>query len=40
MEARAARGRLTILDLRLGNLGAGQRAWIDWMRFEVELVRP
>jgi hypothetical protein len=40
VEARAARGRLTILALRLGNLVVGQRAWIEGMRFEVEPFHP
>ncbi len=40
VEARAAHGRLTILELRLGNLVVGQRAWIERMRFQVELFRP
>ncbi|MGH7322161.1 MAG: hypothetical protein ACRELA_21420, partial [Candidatus Rokuibacteriota bacterium] len=40
VEARTARGRLTILELRLGNLVVGQRAWIERMRFDVELFPP
>lgn len=33
-------GHLTIDDLKLGNLGAGQRAAIQWMRFHVVLEYP
>jgi hypothetical protein len=29
-----------MLDLTLGNLGVGRQAWIERMRFEVELVWP
>ncbi|MDK1032216.1 MAG: hypothetical protein QGD94_09435 [Planctomycetia bacterium] len=33
-------GQLTIQDLRLGNLIVGKQAWIDYMRFEVEIRLP
>jgi hypothetical protein len=31
-------GRLTVRELRLGNLVVGKRAWIERMRFEAEVV--
>ncbi len=40
VEMRTARGQLTIVDLALGNLIMGNRAWIDDMRFEVKLFQP
>ncbi len=33
-------GRLSVRELRLGNLVVGKRAWIERMRFEVEAVVP
>lgn len=33
-------GRLTVRELRLGNLVVGKRAWIERMRFEAEVVVP
>lgn len=38
--SRTADGRLTILDLELGNLMPGQQAWIEHMKFAVELRLP
>lgn len=40
LESRMGGGRLTIVELDLGNLEIGRPAWIERMRFEVELVRP
>jgi hypothetical protein len=40
LEGTAARGRLTIVDLTLGNLEPGRHAWIERMRFEVTLGEP
>lgn len=40
LESRLGGGRLTIVELDLGNLEIGRRAWIERVRFEVELVRP
>lgn len=37
VSARAGRGRLRIQEMRLGNLEPGGRAWIEWLRFEVEI---
>jgi hypothetical protein len=38
--SRAGEGRLTIREMKLGNLEPGGQAWIEWMRFEVELRAP
>lgn len=40
LESRMGGGRLTLVELDLGNLEIGRRAWIERLRFEVELVRP
>jgi len=40
IESRMSDGRLTIVELDLGNLEIGRRAWIGRMRFEIELFRP
>jgi len=34
---RSKTGTLTITKLELGNLEVGERAWIEYMEFEVEL---
>lgn len=39
-QLETATGVLTITGLELGNLIAGERAWIEQMEFEVELVLP
>jgi hypothetical protein len=39
-EITKARGEVTITDLELGNLVAGERAWIENMEFTVELELP
>jgi len=35
--ARDGTGLLEILDLKLGNLRAGEKAWFEWIRFKVRL---
>jgi hypothetical protein len=35
--ARDGTGMLEILDMKLGNLRAGEKAWFEWIRFKVRL---